>query len=98
MANEPRRIQFDDFLQHVQRIFDRLAHQKEPVVVERAGQLFRVEAEAEPEAQTLWADYDAERVRTALRQSAGAFKDIDVEQLKRDLREERAQDSHGRPA
>ena len=88
MASEPRRIQFDVFLQHVRRIFDMLAHQKEPVMVERAGRLFRVEAEEDPEAQTLWADYDAERVRNALRHSAGAFKDIDVEELKRDLREE----------
>ena len=98
MANEPRKIQFDDFLKQVQSIFDMVARQKEPVMVERAGQLFRVEAERTDEAQTLWVDYDAERVCTALRQSAGAFKDIDVEQLKRDLREERAQDSHGRPA
>ena len=98
MANEPRKIQFNDFLKQVQSIFDMVARQKEPVMVERAGQLFRVEAERTDEAQTLWVDYDAERVRTALRQSAGAFKDIDVEQLKRDLREERAQDSHGRPA
>ncbi len=98
MANEPRRIPFDDFIQQVQSIFDMLARQKEPVMVERKGRLFRVEAERTDEAQALWADYDAERVRTALRSSAGAFKDIDVEQLKRDLREERAQDSHGRPA
>ncbi len=98
MANEPRRIQFDDFLQHVPSIFDRLARQKEPVMVERKGRLFRVEAEQEPETRTLWADYDGERVRTALRQSAGAFTGIDVEELKRDLREERAQDSPGRPA
>ena len=98
MANEPRKIQFDDFLKQVQSIFDMVARQKEPVMVERAGRLFRVEAERTDEAQALWVDYDAERVRTALRQSAGAFKDIDVEQLKRDLREERAQDSHGRPA
>ena len=98
MANEPCQIQVDDFLKHVQSIFDMVARQKEPVMVERAGQLFRVEAERTDEAQALWVDYDAGRVRTALRQSAGAFKDIDVEQLKRDLREERAQDSHGRPA
>ncbi len=98
MANEPRKIQFDDFLKQVQSIFDMLARQKEPVVVERAGQLFRVEVERPDDAQALWVDYNAERVCTALRQSAGAFKDIDVEQLKRDLREERAQDSHGRPA
>ena len=96
MANEPRKIQFDDFLKQVQSIFDMVARQKEPVLVERAGRLFRVEAERTDEAQALWVDYDAERVRTALRQSAGAFKAIDVEQLKRDLREERAQDSHGR--
>ncbi len=98
MANEPQRIQFDDFIQHVQHIFDRLAHQKEPVMVERAGRLFRVEAEQENEAQTIWADYNGERVVKALRQSAGALSGIDVEELKRDLREERAQDSPGRPA
>ena len=97
MANEPRKIQFDDFLKQVQSIFDMVAHQKEPVLVERAGRLFRVEAERTDEAQALWGDYDTKRVRAALRSSAGAFKAIDVEQLKRDLREERAQDSHGRP-
>ena len=73
MANEPRRMQFDDFLEQVQSIFDMLARQKEPVVVERKGRLFRVEAEQKDAAQALWADYDGERVRTALRQSAGAF-------------------------
>ncbi len=98
MANEPRRIQFDDFLKQVQSIFDMLARQNEPVVVERKGQLFRVEVERTDAVPTLWADYDAERVRIALRQSAGALQAIDVEQLKRDLREERVQDSHGRPA
>ena len=59
MANEPRKIQFDDFLKQVQSIFDMVARQKEPVMVERAGRLFRVEAERTDEAQALWVDYDA---------------------------------------
>ncbi len=98
MANQARRIQFDDFIQQVQSIFDMLAHQKEPIMVERKGRLFRVEAEPAQEAQTIWAGYNGERVANALRQSAGAFTGIDVEQLKHDLREERGHNNHGRPA
>jgi hypothetical protein len=42
--------------------------------------------------------HDPDRTREALRQSAGALKGVDIEQLLRDLREQREQDSQGRPA
>lgn len=46
----------------------------------------------------LWAGYDPAHVQTALRYSAGTLQGIDREQLRRDLAEQRDQDSRGRPA
>jgi hypothetical protein len=51
----------------------------------------------EPKAD-IWANYDPDAMIAALRKSAGAFADIDTEQLKADIREQRDQDSSGRPA
>lgn len=65
-----------------------------PLVLERSGARFRVIREAD----ALWAGYDPQRVRRALRQSAGALAGVDVAALKRELREQRGQDSLGRPA
>lgn len=65
-----------------------------PIVLERGGARFRVTREAD----ALWANYDPQRVRRALRQSAGALAGVDVVALKRELREQRSQDSLGRPA
>jgi uncharacterized protein (DUF433 family) len=45
-----------------------------------------------------WKDYDPEKVLQALHEAAGLLKGVDTEQLKRDLREQRGQDSTGRPA
>ena len=65
-----------------------------PLVLERSGEQFRVIREAD----ALGAAYDPRRVRRALRQSAGALAGVDVAALKRELREQRSQDSLGRPA
>jgi hypothetical protein len=46
----------------------------------------------------IWTDYDPEKVREGLRKSAGALKGVDIEALKRDIRDQRKQDSHGRPS
>jgi hypothetical protein len=48
--------------------------------------------------QGIWVDYDPEKVRESLRKSAGALKGVDIEALKQDIRDQRKQDSHGRPA
>ena len=45
----------------------------------------------------IWANYDPESVRAALRQSAGALAGVDHEALLDDIYEARAQDSPGRP-
>jgi hypothetical protein len=97
MTQEPRHIQFDDFVRQVQSIFDLLAHEKQPVVVERAGQLFRLEREP-GKGDDIWATYNPEHVREAVRKSAGTLQGVDRAELQRDLREQREQDSHGRPA
>ena len=65
-----------------------------PLVLERSGARFRVTREAD----VLRADFDPQRTRRALRRSAGALAGVDVTALKRELREQRSQDSHGRPA
>jgi hypothetical protein len=48
--------------------------------------------------QNIWADYDPEKVREGLRKSAGALKGVGRDALQRDIRNQRKQDSHGRPA
>ena len=45
----------------------------------------------------IWATYDPDRARAALKASAGALRGIDIEQLKADLAAQRQQDSPGRP-
>lgn len=71
-----------------------LADADEPVVLESDGTRYRVEREIDD----LFAGYDPVRVLAALRQSVGALAGVDIVSLKRDLREQRAQDSRGRPA
>lgn len=46
----------------------------------------------------IWASYDPARLQAVLRQGTGALRDIDRAQLRRDLAEQRGQDSRGRPA
>jgi hypothetical protein len=41
------------------------------------------------EPKDLFAGYDPERARAAIRASAGALRGVDVEKLKRELREQR---------
>jgi hypothetical protein len=98
VIKEPRRIEFDEFARHLRAVFDELWQAKEPILVEREGQVYRLELEAAPPFGGIWAGYNAEQVRQALDQSAGALTEVDREALLRDLREQRAQSSDGRPA
>jgi anaerobic selenocysteine-containing dehydrogenase len=47
--------------------------------------------------RTIWTGYDPQRVRAALKQSAGALQGVDWEELLSDLANQRAQKSAGRP-
>jgi hypothetical protein len=65
-----------------------------PLFLERNGVRYRVSRERDD----LFADYDPAAVRVALEKSRGALTGVDIEALKADLREQREQDSIGRPA
>jgi hypothetical protein len=45
----------------------------------------------------IWQDYDPEKVRQGLQTSVGALKGVDHEALKKDIQEQRQQESHNRP-
>lgn len=71
-----------------------------PVFVEANGMRFRVirDTPAINLTNDPFANYDAEKVRAALKASAGAFRAIDTAALKREVWEAREQDTPGRPA
>jgi hypothetical protein len=48
--------------------------------------------------QVIWANYDPEKAREGLRKSAGALQGVDRDTPQRDIRNQRKQDSCGRPA
>ena len=48
--------------------------------------------------EDIWANYDPEKVRRALRETAGILVGVDIPQLLDDLRAEREQSSIGRPS
>ncbi len=50
-----------------------------------------------PHQRSIWTGYDPQRVRAALKQSAGALQGVDREELLSDLANQRAPKSAGRP-
>ena len=46
----------------------------------------------------IWANYDPQRVKQAIRESAGILAGVDHNTLLRDIKEQRRQDNQGRPA
>ena len=91
-------MSFNQFARQLPKVFDTMAKRGEKVLVEKDGVLFRLEPEETPQNPDIWANYDPEKVRDGLRKSAGALKGIDIEALKQGIREQREQDSNGRPA
>jgi hypothetical protein len=89
-------MSFHQFASQLPKVFNTIAKSSEKVLVEKDGILFRLEPEEKP--QDIWANYDPKKVREGLRKSAGALKGVDIEALKRDIRDQRGQDSKGRPA
>ena len=64
-----------------------------PVLLEKNGKVYRLVVEPDHE---LWADYDPEKVRAAIRKTAGSWKDIDADKFIADLY--RAREEGSRPA
>jgi hypothetical protein len=48
--------------------------------------------------QDIWQDYDPKKAIEGIRKSRGALKGVDRDTLQREIREQRGQDSKGRPA
>jgi hypothetical protein len=46
----------------------------------------------------IWATYDPKKAIEGIRKSAGALQGVDRDRLQREIREQRGQDSKGRPA
>ncbi len=89
-------MSFHQFASQLPKVFDTMAKRGEKVLVEKDGMLFRLEPEKKP--QDIWANYDPAKVREGLRKSAGALKGVAIQELKQDIRDQREQNSHGRPA
>jgi hypothetical protein len=98
MTIQPKRIDFDNFAANVRALFDAIEREHVPLLVERGDQLFRVEPQKTKESEDIWADYDADRVRQALRASRGALTGVDRADLLADVHAQRGQNSDGRPA
>lgn len=98
MAKELKRMSFDEFGSNVGAIFDNVARKREPVLIEREGQIYRLEPEQTQQPEALWTSYDPEIVRHGLRKSAGALAGVDREALLRDIHQAREQVSRGRPS
>lgn len=69
------------------------------VFLVKDGVRYRVDREdtAEP-TEDIWTNYDPEKVRKMLQRTAGSWTGFDSEAFKGEIREQRGQDSLGRPA
>jgi hypothetical protein len=92
MLTEPHRVRIDPDSE-LARLLDEVGETL--VLLEKDGKLYRLSEET---AADLWAGYDPQKTKAALRKSAGALRGVDREQLLADLHLGREQDSHGRPA
>jgi hypothetical protein len=86
-------LKVEEFVQHAEEHLDALAESGGVVLIERKGVLYRVELAASTR-QDIWANYDADRAKEALKATAGALKGVDLEEIKRDLRAARGHDPH----
>ncbi len=80
------------------KVLDQARLAGQPVVLEVNGHTYRFSPQKHSGQDDPWKDYDPQRARTALAESAGALKAVDRDQLLRDIHAARSQDSHGRPA
>lgn len=96
MNSQPHNIENPN--SELARLLDRAARQ--PVELEQNGVRYRIMRV--PATDTTVAarsgPYNRDRMIEAIYASAGALKDVDTDALLRALREDRAQDSDGRPA
>jgi hypothetical protein len=91
MLHEPHRIRITADSE-LGRLLDEVG--EKPVLLEKNGKLYRLAAEPEGD---IWAGYDPQKTKAALRRSAGALRGVDRDELFNDIHAAREQDSQGRP-
>lgn len=100
------REQLDDMIERVSADGEEVEIERDGAVIARIVPARNGETSATAERwpaprladpDDIWENYDPERMRRALRASAGVLAGIDVEAWKRQIREMRGQDSVGRP-
>ena len=69
-----------------------------PTRTKSANMVSEPMATYEAEPANIWANYNPEKAKAAWRTARGILAGVDIEALKRDIREARGQDSKGRPA
>ena len=92
MAAEPKRIRVAPGSE-LARLLEEAG--PAPLLLERNGELYRLNR-LESEREDIWAGYDAQEVRQALKQSAGALTGVNKDKLLADIREQRGQHRSGR--
>jgi len=71
--------------------------ENETVSIESGGKRYRIEPERQGK-EDIFADYDPEKALAGLRKGIGMFAGMDVDAFIRDIKDQREQDSIGRPA
>lgn len=82
----------------VRAVFDGEALRPESPVDLEPNATYIVTIERADRPADIWSGYDPARVRAGLHKSSGAFRRLDRRAFLADLREQRQQDSTGRPA
>ena len=91
-----RTIKADDLAKDLPLILSELTRKNEGVFVEAEGRTYRlepVELEAS-DPKDLWAHYDPEKVRAAVRKYAGAWADLDTDTMIDNIYQAREEGSH----
>ncbi len=88
MANEPQRMDFEQFQTHLKQVFEQVRAGNQPVLVERDGETYRLEKHA---PEDIWKDYDPEKVQQALTASRGMFAGTNREKFLHEMHEQREQ-------
>lgn len=91
MLTKPHRIRITPESE-LARLLDEIGEM--PVLLEKDGAVYRLMKEQE---EDIWAGYDPQKTKAALRRSVGALRGVDRDELLADIHAAREQDSHGRP-
>jgi len=92
MAKEPKRLDFEEFALNPRKVFDDMASQRGPVLIDVKGRVYRLELQSV--RHDIWQGYDPIKVRQRLRDCAGILAGIDRDALLRDIHSARIK--HGR--